>query len=86
MQIGGKYLKSHKETWTTGTSLVVTHNFNTSDVLVIVRDIDNGTILTAPTGWGDYEVGASVTSVNSVIVSASAAPSGSGYRVIVVPL
>lgn len=85
-RIGGKYIKSHKETWTTGTSLAVNHNFGTLDVLVVVRDIDSGEILTAPTGWGNDDVGVVATNSNTVTVSASAAPTGSGRAVTIIPL
>lgn len=85
-RIGGKYIQSHKETWTTGTSLAVTHNFGTLDVLVVVRDIDSGKLLTVPVGWGNDDVGAVATDANTVTVSAAAAPTGSGRAVTVVPL
>lgn len=85
-QIGGKFILSHKETWTTGTSVAVTHNFNTSDVLVIARDIDSGEVRTISTGWGDYDVGVVVTNSNTVTISAASAPTGSGIRITVIPV
>jgi hypothetical protein len=85
-RIGGKYIQSHKESWSVGASLVVTHNFNTLDVMVVAREIDTGKILTLPTGWGSYDVGVTVTSANVVTLDAAAAPTGSGIRVTVIPL
>lgn len=85
-RIGGKFILSHKETWTTGTSLLVTHNFDTLDVMVVAREIDTGKILTYPTGWGDSDVGVTATNVNSVTLEAASAPTGSGIAVTVLPL
>jgi hypothetical protein len=84
--IGGKFIQSHKETWTTSASVIVTHNFNTMDLIVVARDIDTGDILTLPGGWGGYEVGVSITGVNAVTLTGAAAPTGSGIAVTVVPL
>jgi hypothetical protein len=77
---------SYKETWTTGATHTVTHNLGTSDVLVVARDIDTGEILTIGTGWGQYEVGVTVTSTNAILLTAAAAPTGSGIRIAVLPL
>jgi hypothetical protein len=85
-RIGGKYVKSHKETWTSGTSLAVTHNFDTLDVLVIARDIDSGQIRTISTGWGDYDVGVTATNSNTVTVVSASAPAGSGIAITVIPI
>lgn len=85
-RLKGKGLTSHKETWTTGATLVVTHNLGTKDVLVVARDIDTGEIVTLPTGWGNYDVGVSATTDNSVTLNAAAAPTGSGIAVTVVQL
>lgn len=86
MRVGGKFLKSHKETWTTGVSLVVTHNLGTLDVLVVAREIDTGKILTLSSGWGDNEVGVVVDTANQITLTGAAAPTGSGIAVSVVPL
>lgn len=85
-RIGGKYILSHKETWTTGATLVVTHNLDSLDVLVVARNIDSGEILTLPTGFGNYDVGVVVDSANQITLTGAAAPTGSGIAVSVVPL
>lgn len=56
------------------TSFVVTHNFNTRDVTVAVYD--NST-------YEQVEVGVALTTVNSVTISFSVAPSASAYRVVI---
>lgn len=85
-RIGGKYIQSHKEVWSSGDTLAVAHNFNTLDVVVVAREIDTGKLLTYPVGWGDADVGVTATNANTVTLTASAAPTGSGIQVTVVPL
>jgi hypothetical protein len=83
---GGKFLKSYKEVWTTGVTLVVTHNLGSLDVLVVVREIDSGALLTLPVGWGDNDVGVVVDSTSQITLTGAAAPTGSGIAVSVVAL
>ena len=85
-RIGGKFLTTHKEIWTSGVSTVVNHGFNTLDVLVVARDIDSGEIITLPTGWGNYDVGVVVTDANNVTLTGASAPAGSGIAITVLPL
>lgn len=79
---------TYKTTWITadGATKTVTHNLGTSDVLVVARDIDTGVVYTIPRGWGDVDVGLVVIDSNSIQLTASAAPTGSGIRVSVLPL
>jgi hypothetical protein len=70
--IGGA---SFLDTWTTGTSRVVTHNFGTRDVEVYIYELDS---------LEKIEVDTIVhTSINSVTLNSSVAPTGSGRRIIV---
>ncbi len=85
-RIGGKFLATHKETWTTGTTTNITHSLGTLDVLVVVREIDTGKILTISQGWGDSEVGVNVVDANTIQLVGDAAPTGSGHRVSILPL
>lgn len=66
---------SYAETWTTGTSLAVTHNLASTDVMVQLFEVDSG-----ETVYVDSVVR---TNANTVTLTASQAPSGSGWRVLV---
>ena len=68
-------LNSYKIDWTSGTSITVTHSFGTRDVLVQVYD--NTTYETI------YVDTVERTTVNSVTLTSSTAPSGSGWRVLI---
>jgi hypothetical protein len=70
---GGKYM----DTWETadGTSISITHGFGTRDVSVSLYDLDS---------QADIQVDSIVrTDDNTVQLTASAAPSGTGWRVII---
>lgn len=70
--IGGA---SFLDTWTTGTSKVVSHNFGTRDVEVYLYELDS---------LEKIEVDTVVhTDVNSVTLNSSVAPTGAGRRIIV---
>lgn len=67
----------HKETWATasGSSLVITHGLNSSDVQVSLIDLEDG-----------QQIGIDSISIDSnsqITLSASEAPSASGWRVMV---
>ena len=60
--------------WTEGTQFTITHNLNTLDVFIIVRDISNGDIVMMPMA---------VVDENSVILESSETPPMGGWRVVV---
>lgn len=66
---------SYAATWTVGTSLVVTHNLGTLDVDVTVYDLNNGATVLLDS--------VARTSTNALLLIASEAPTGSGWRVVV---
>jgi hypothetical protein len=66
--------RTHAETWTTSTTTLITHNFGTTDVQVEVYDIDSG---------ATQLMDAITRNTNSVAITASTAPTGSGRRVLV---
>lgn len=72
----GYVLPVHKANWAaaSGTSKTVTHNFNSTDVAVTVIDLSDNQIIGVDSINVDF---------NSVSLSASEAPSASGWRVIV---
>ena len=41
-RVKGKFIVSHKETWTTGTTKVFNHSFNTSDIVVSMWNLTTG--------------------------------------------
>ncbi len=67
---------SFKEDWTSGTSKVVTHNLGSRDVIVQVYELD-----------ANYETihpdTTERTDTNSVTLTASQAPAGAGWRVLI---
>jgi hypothetical protein len=85
-RIKPKFLPVHKETWTTGTSLSVTHGLSSTDVIVQIVDQNTGAILNAMTGWGDSGVEVTITDSSTVDLVATTAPTGSGYRVMVLSI
>jgi hypothetical protein len=68
---------SFKTTWITadGASKTIVHNLGTTDVSVTLFDIDSG-----ETVYADTEIR---TDINTLDLTASAAPAGSGYRVLI---
>ena len=76
-RITPKFLPTHKENWTSGTAKVFTHNLNTKDVDVIVWDNDTDEKIL---GFDSIVT----TTVNSVTITSSEAPTGSGWRVIII--
>ena len=85
-RIQPKFLPRHKETWTSNTTLSVSHGLNSTDVLVQIVDLNNGAILNSMTGWGDSGVEVTITDADTVDLEASTAPTGSGYRVMVLSI
>lgn len=85
-RIKPKFLPVHKETWTTSTTLSVSHGLASTDVLVQIVNLNDGSVLNAMTGWGDSGVEVTITDANTVDLEASTAPSGSGYRVMVLSI
>jgi hypothetical protein len=69
---------SFKADWTTGTSLEVTHNLGSRDLLVQLYDLDSFATL-----YPDTVVR---TTTNTIDLTASEAPSGSGWRVLITRL
>lgn len=61
--------------WSTGSTFALTHGFGTKDVLVAVYDIDSSAEI--------YVDSVVRNSVNEVTLTASTAPTGSGWRVLV---
>jgi len=84
MRILPKFLPVHKETWTVGGSLSVSHGLASTDVVVQVVDLNTGAVLNTMTGWGDSGVEVVITDANTVDLTASAAPTGAGFRVMVI--
>ena len=78
-----KFLPTYKETWSSNTTLSVSHGLGSTDVIVQIVDLNNGSVLNSMTGWGDSGVEVTITDANTVDLEASTAPSGSGYRVMV---
>lgn len=72
----GYVLPVHKANWSaaSGTSKTVTHNFNSTDVAVTIMDLADNQVIGVDSIQVDF---------NTVTLSASEAPSGSGWRVIV---
>lgn len=73
----GYVLPVHKSTWAaaSGTSKVVTHNLNSTDVVVSLVDLSDNQVI----GVNSIVI----TDANTVTLSASEAPSASGWRVLV---
>lgn len=61
--------------WTSGTSKTVTHSLGTTDVSYNIYDIDSGEEL-----WPDTAIR---TSINAIAFTATQAPTGSGWKVII---
>lgn len=61
--------------WTTGTTQTFTHNLNTLDIIVQVYDIATGSTILVDT--------TTRASVNTVTLTVPTAPSGAGWRVVV---
>lgn len=68
---GGTYAAN----WTTGTSIALTHALNSNDITVNVYDIDSKEELLVDI--------VDRTTVNEVTLTASSAPTGSGWRVVI---
>lgn len=68
---GGKYTA----TWTTGTSDTFTHGFGTTDITVNIYDVDSGEEIFVHSIVRDDS--------NDITLTASQAPTGSGWRVVV---
>lgn len=71
---GGGSIAKRVANWTVGTQFTFTHNLNTLDVFIIVRDISSGDIVMVPM---------SVLNVNSVVLESSETPPVGGWRVVV---
>ena len=82
-RIKPKFLPVYKETWLSNTTLTVTHGLDSTDVIVQIVDQNNGSVLNAMTGWGDSGVEVTITDANTVDLEASTAPTGSGFRVMI---
>lgn len=66
---------SHAETWTSGTTIEITHNLDSRDVIVQLFDVDT---------FEDILVDSiKRTTLNTLDLTASVAPTGSGWRVLV---
>ena len=76
-RISGKYIESHKETWTTTTTRVFTHNLDTTDVQVTMWNLT--------TGEASYAGSMVITDANSITITVSALPAA-GLRVIILGL
>lgn len=73
-----KYLERHKTDWTSGTSLIVTHNLGSEDVFVQIVNKNNSQLILIDT--------VEFTDTNTVTLTASEAPTGSGWRVMLLKL
>ena len=73
-----KYLERHKTDWTSGTSLIVTHNLGSEDVFVQIVNKNNSELILIDT--------VEFTDTNTVTLTASEAPTGSGWRVMLLKL
>ncbi len=73
-----KYLMKHKEDWTSGLSKIITHNLNSEDILVQITNKNNNQLIMVDA--------VEFTDSNTVTLTASEAPSGSGWRVIMLKL
>ena len=78
MRTSPKFLPRYKTDWTSGTSLVASHNLNSSDVLVQIVNKNTNELMMV-----DSVV---FTNDNTVTLTASVAPTGSGWRVIMLAL
>ena len=77
-RIKSKFLPRHKEDWTSGVSLIVTHNLGGDDILVQITNKNNNQLIMVDT--------VEFTDNNTVTLTASEAPTGSGWRVIMLKL
>lgn len=66
---------SHVSTWTTGTTYSVVHSLATTDVQVSIYEIDTGETI--------YPDSIDRVDANTVELTAAEAPTGSGYRVVI---
>jgi hypothetical protein len=66
---------SHLSTWTTGTTYSVVHSLATTDVQVSLYEIDTGETI--------YPDSIDRVDANTVEITAAEAPTGSGYRVVI---
>lgn len=73
-----KYLEQYKTDWTAGTSLVVTHNLNSEDVFVQIVNKNNSQLILVDT--------VEFTNSNTATFTASEAPTGAGWRVLLLKL
>lgn len=73
---GGSGVGKRVTTWTTGTTVTYTHNLNTLDIVVMVREITGGEMVAVNS--------IVVVDVNNVTLTASQAPPVGGWRVVVV--
>ena len=83
MRIKPKFLPVYKETWISSTTLTVSHGLDSTDVIVQIVDQNSGSVLNAMTGWGDSGVEVTITDANTVDLEATTAPTGSGFRVMI---
>lgn len=73
-----KFLPRYKTDWTAGASLVVTHNLGGDDILVQITNKNNNQLIMVDT--------VEFTDNNTVTLTASEAPTGAGWRVIMLKL
>lgn len=73
---GGGGVGKRVTTWTTGSTITYTHNLNTLDIVVSVREITGGELV----GVNSIVV----VDVNNVTLTASQTPPAGGWRVVVV--
>ena len=78
MRIEPKFLPRYKTDWTVGTVLVVTHNLDGDDILVQIKNRNNNQLIMVDT--------VEFTDNNTVTLTASEAPTGAGWRVIMLKL
>ena len=77
-KFASKYLEQHKTDWTAGTSLVVTHNLDSEDVFVQIVNKNNSQLILVDV--------VEFTDNNTVTLTASEAPTGAGWRVMLLKL
>ena len=77
-RINPKFLPRYKTDWTSGTSLIASHNLGGEDILVQVVDKNTSQMILVDT--------VEFTDSNTVTLTASEAPTGLGWRVIMLKL
>lgn len=79
MRINSKYLSQFKTDWTTATtSLVINHGLGSKDLLVQARDLNDDTFVIL--GSITY------TDENSITVEVEEAPTGAGFRIMILAI